>query len=205
MTITSTSPSSVREILFPGADSATKVQQQLQERSALQPAVQKLGVLPSGLVGAASDEVGSVVAGLLEMSVFDLLAAGWRKHAALVAAARQTVENPGEEQVVELATHRVTSTHRPRIDLEADGVAVGSVEVEIDLTFVVHAVRAVVVAGRLTALRSGLVDLEAKLSSEGVPIKTASRQIDLGLEAEVGPGIPLIEYVVLPEVPDRGD
>jgi hypothetical protein len=204
MTITTTSSSSVRALLFPGADSATQVQHQLEERSALEPAVKKLGGVPTGLVGAAAGEVGSVLAGLLEIDVLDLLAAGWMKHAALVVAARQTVENPGEEQVVDLATHRVMSAHRPRIDLEVDGVAVGSLDVQIDLTFVLHAVRAVVVAGRLTALRSGLVDLTAALSCEGVPIKTATHQIDLALEADLGTGLPLLEYVLLPEAPFPG-
>ena len=201
MITTSTSLPSVGALLFPGTESATQVQRLLEERAALKPAVETLGGVPSGLVGAASDEVGSIVAGLLEMDVFDLLVAGWRKHAALMAAARQTLETPGEEQVVELATHRVTSTHRPRIELVVDDVVVGSVDVQIDVSFVLHAVRAVVSAGRLTAVRSGLVDLGAELSCEGVPIKSVSRQIDLALEADLGPGVQLIEYVVLPEAP----
>jgi len=201
VTTTSTSLPSVGALLFPDAESARHVQRQLEERSALTPAVEKLRGVPSGLVGAAAGEVGSIVAGLLEMDVFDLLAAGWRKHAALVAAARQTLETPGEEQVVDLATHRVTSTHRPRIDLVVDDVVVGFVDVRIDVTFVLHAVRAVVVAGRLTSLRSGLADLGAELSCEGVPITSASRRIDLALEADLGPGVQLIEYVILPEAP----
>lgn len=204
MNIATTSPSSVRALLFPGADSATEVQRQLEERSALEPAVTKLGGVPSGLVGAAAGEVGSVLAGLLEMDLVDLLAAGWRKYEALTAAARQTIENPGEEQVVELATHRITSAHRPRIDLEVDGVSVGSVEVQIDVTFDLHAVQAVVFAGRLTALRSGLVDVTAALACEGVPITSATRRFDLAIEAGLGAGVPLIEYVVLPGAPVPG-
>jgi hypothetical protein len=201
MITTTTSLPSVRALLFPGADSATQVAERLEERSALDPAVRKQGGVPSGLVGVAAGKVGSIIAGFLEIDTFDLLAAGWRKHAALMAAARQTAESPGEEQVVELATHRVTSKHRPSIDLEVDEASVGSLDVEIDVTFVVHAVRGVVTAGRLTALRSGLVDLEAALSCEGVPIASERRQVDLALEVDLGSGVPLIDYVVLPEAP----
>ncbi len=201
MITTSTSLPSLRQLLFPGAETATQVEQQLEERSTLEPAVRKLDRVPSTLVGVAAGKVGSIVAGFLEIDVFDLLLAGWRKYEALMTAARQTVETPGEEQVVELVTHRVVSTHRPRIDVEVDGVEVGSVDVEIDVALVLHAVRAVVTAGRLTALRSGLVDIEAKLSCEGVEIASKNRRLDLALELDLGPGVSLLDYVVLPEAP----
>ncbi len=204
MITTSRSLPSVRALIFPGAESAPQVEQQLEERSALEPAVRRLASVPSGLVRVASEKVASIVAGFLEMDAFDLLLAGWRKYETVMTAARETVQNPREEQVVELATHRVTSSHRPKIDLEVDEVDVGSLDVQIDVTFVLHAVRAVVVAGRLTALRSGLVDIEAKLSCEGVEIPSTSRQFDLALEVDLGAGVPLLEYVVLPEAPGAG-
>jgi hypothetical protein len=195
MSTTTTTLPTVRAMLFPGADSVTQVERQLEERSALEPAVRRLDGVPSGLVEVAAGKVGAVLAGL---------AGGLRKHEALLTAAQQTAESPGEEQIVELATHRITSTHRPRIDVEVDDAPVGSIDVEIDVTFVLHAVRAVVAEGRLVALRSGLVDLEASLSCWGLPIASERRQVDLTLEVGLGSGIPLIEYVVLPEAPAAG-
>ena len=204
MSTTTTTLPTVRALLFPGADSVTQVERQLEERSALEPAVRRLDGVPSGLVEVAAGKVGAVLAGLLDIEAFDLLAGGLRKHEALMTAAQQTAESPGEEQIVELATHRITSTHRPRIDVEVDDAPVGSIDVEIDVTFVLHAVRAVVAEGRLVALRSGLVDLEASLSCGGLPIASERRQVDLTLEVGLGSGIPLIEYVVLPEAPAAG-
>jgi hypothetical protein len=204
MSTTATTLPTVRALLFPGADSVTQVERQLEERSALGPAVRRLDGVPSGLVEVAAGKVGAVLAGLLDIEAFDLLAGGWRKHEALMTAARQTAESQGGEQIVELATHRITSTHRPKIDVEVDDARVGSIDVEIDVTFVLHAVRAVVAGGRLVALRSGLVDLEASLSCEGLPIASERRQVDLALEVGLGSGIPLIEHVVLPEAPAAG-
>ncbi len=190
---------SVREVLFPGAGSATRVERRLEGRSALEPTVRRLAGVPDGLVGVAAGRVGSIVAGFLEMDTFDLLAAGWRGHEPLTTAARQTVSAPGEERVVELATHRVTSTHRPSVDLEIDDAPVGSVDVQVDVAFVLHAVRAVVTAGRLTALRSGLVDLDASLSCEGSSIASGSLAVDLALQADLERGPSLIDDAVVPE------
>jgi hypothetical protein len=204
MSTTTTTLPTVRTMLFPGAESVTQVERQLEERSALESAVQWLDGVPSGLVEVAAEKVGAVLVGLLDIEAFDLLAAGWQKHEALMTAAHQTAESPGEQQIVELATHRITSTHRPKIDVEVNDVRVGSIDVEIDVTFVLHAVRAVVASGRLVALRSGLVDLEASLSCGGLPIASERRQVNLALEVALGSAIPLIEYVVLPEAPAAG-
>jgi hypothetical protein len=170
------------------------VERRLEQRSALVPAVRRLAGVPSGLVGVAAGRVGSIVAGFLELGTFDLLAAGWRRYEPLTRAARRTVGPSGEEQVVELATHRVTCAHRPSVDLELDGVPVGSVDVQVDVAFVLHGVRAVVAAGRLTALRSGVIDVEASLACDGVEVAAASRRIDLELEGGLGAGVSLLEY-----------
>jgi hypothetical protein len=189
---------SVRELLFPGAGSASRVEQRLEERSALEPAVRRLAGVPRRQVGDAVRRVSSIVAGFLEMDAFDLLAAGWRGYEPLTTAARQTDAAPGEEQVFELATHRVTSCRRPSVDLEIDDAPVGSVDVQIDVSFVLRAVRAVVSGGRLTGLRAGLVDAEVRLSCEGAEVASASRRIDLAAEGGLGAGISLIEYAVDP-------
>jgi hypothetical protein len=191
-------------LLFPGADSVTQVERQLEEQSALEPAVRRLDGVPSGLVEVAAGKVGAVLAGLLDIKGVRPARRGVAEAWGADDGRRQTAESPGEEQIVKLATHRITSTHRPRIDVEVDDTRVGSIDVEIDVTFVLHAVRAVVAGGRLVALRSGLVDLEATLSCGGLPIASERRQVDLTLEVGLGSGIPLIEYVVLPEAPDVG-
>jgi len=61
----------------------------------------------------------------------DLAVAGWRRHAALTAAADRTRVNPGSWEVVDLATHRITSVHRPYVELLLNDVHVATVRFEL--------------------------------------------------------------------------
>jgi hypothetical protein len=70
--------------------------------------------------------------------------------------------------------------------------------VQIDVVFVLRAVRAVVTGGRLNSVRAGLIDLAASLSCEGVEIASGSRRIGLADEAGLGAGISLLEYALVP-------
>ena len=51
--------------------------------------------------------------GVLALDLGDLVIAGWRKQGQLAAAAERTAANPGTSELVELATHRVSSVHHP--------------------------------------------------------------------------------------------
>jgi hypothetical protein len=57
----------------------------------------------------AGGEVAAVAQQLLEMELGELAVAGWRKHAALTAAAERTLAT-GSSEVVDLASHRMTSS-----------------------------------------------------------------------------------------------
>jgi hypothetical protein len=156
-------------------------------------AVAALSGIPKTLAGAATNEIGSIVAGLLQMDLVDILVAGWRKHAALASAAEMTLRSPGEKQVVGLATHRIRSTHRPSVELVVDRVPVGKIDLEIELAADVHALRAVVSGGRLTTLDSGRIELSVTLSCEGAELKSIRHEVDPSFEFDLGAGVPLIE------------
>jgi hypothetical protein len=61
------------------------------------------------------------------------------KHAALAAAAERTAANPGSSEVVDLASHRITSVHRPSIELLVNNVRVAAVNFELQIELVVKA------------------------------------------------------------------
>ena len=82
MTLTTTRPSTVGGLLFPGTDPAGEIQHLLDDRAVLGLAVAALSRIPKTLAGAAIKEIGSIVAGLLQMDLVDLLVSGWRKHGA---------------------------------------------------------------------------------------------------------------------------
>jgi len=104
---------------------------------------------------AAGAELTDLAKGLLELDLGGLALAGWAKHRDLVAAATRTSEHPGSTELVELATHRITSVHRPSVDLLVDGVRVAVVRLELEVELLVRALVATVRLGHLIGLRSG--------------------------------------------------
>jgi hypothetical protein len=206
MTLVATRSPTIGGLLFPGGGSAEEIQQLLDDRGVVENAAASMGRIRSSLARAAAGEVGSVVAGLLDLDLVDVLVSGWQKYDALSLAAEETLLSPGQEHVIDLATHRITSTHAPSVELVVDGVPapIASIDFEIDLAAVIQALRAVVSGGKLTAIRSGDVELSAKLSCEGVELTSIEHRIDPSLELDLGSGVPLREplaTVWLPEPP----
>jgi hypothetical protein len=129
---------------------------------------------------------------LLDLDLADLLAAGWRKHAALAEAARITAADPAREQVVDLAAHRVTCTHSPALEIQLDGVKVATVDFELRVAFTVVGLAAAVREGRLVGLRSGRCELSVTLSAEGIPVVERNAEVDLAVMIPLGDGVPLV-------------
>jgi hypothetical protein len=105
--------------------------------------------------------------------------AGWRKQGQLAAAAERTAANPGTSEVVELATHRISSVHHPYVELFVNDVRVTTVNFELDLEFEVKALVATVRDGHLVSLHSGDCDLSATLTAEGVRLASRRQQFSL--------------------------
>ncbi|MEU2394036.1 hypothetical protein [Streptomyces sp. NPDC007369] len=143
------------------------------------------GILPGppGLAGAADraveSELARVVNGFLDLDLFSLLAHGWAKHSELRAAAHRTRLSPDVPELVALATHSITSTHHPSVELLVDGAPVSTVEVELTADFHIRALVAAVESARLTELHSGQCDIEAMLAVRGIQV--AARQGRLAL------------------------
>jgi len=180
-------------MLFGEGHAATALNEALNRDPPFGAAAPALHALGKGLRGAALRGMADQVARVLDRDVIDLMGAGWRRYEALTSAARRTLATPGAEEIVELADHRITSSHRPRIDVILDEVKLAEIHVEIDVTIDLHAVMAVVFAGRLTALHSGRASVEVALGIEGEPIARATREIELNLELPLGSGIRLVD------------
>ncbi len=128
---------------------------------------------------AASRQVSTTAAGLLDVNLADVLVAAWRKHKDLTAAARRTLAAPGSTELVDLASHRVTATQEPYISILVDGHRVAAIRFELSLVFDVSALLAEIHAGRLAALHSGRCGVTGALAVQG--IEAVSRQAHLDL------------------------
>jgi hypothetical protein len=129
--------------------------------------------------------------GLLELDLGSLALAGWRKHHDLLAAATRSAEHPGSTELVELATHQITSTHRPTVDVLVDGVRVAVLRLELEVVLLVRALVATVRGGHLIGLRSGSVDVRLSLSVAGRQVAAHRTTLASPLFVRLGDGIAL--------------
>jgi hypothetical protein len=148
--------------------------------------------LPQVMSEAAARELAAATAGLLNLNLPDVIVAGWRAHAELVAAARRTLASPGSTEFVGLAAHSVTVTQEPYVTLLADGHRIATLRLELSLVLGITAVVARVSAGRLTALESGHCDITATLAMQGIDVETKQTRLELPGVITLGTGIPLL-------------
>lgn len=130
---------------------------------------------------AASSQVASVAYGLLDLDLGDLVVAGWREQDELAAAAERTAANPGGAELVELATHRISSVHRPFVELLINDVHVATVNFELDIEFVVKALVVTVRNGHIVSLHSGICEVGAALAAEGLQLASRQAHFELPL------------------------
>jgi hypothetical protein len=130
---------------------------------------------------AASHQVAVVANGLLDLDLGDLVVAGWRKQGQLAAAAERTAANPGSSEVVELATHRISSAHHPFVELLVNDVHLATVTFDLEVEFVVKALVVTVRDGHVVSLHTGACDVTATLAAEGVQLASRQAHFELPL------------------------
>jgi len=130
---------------------------------------------------SADSQVATVAHGLLDLDLGNLVVAGWRKQGELAAAAERTAANPGSSEVVELASHRISSVHRPFVELLINGAHVATVNFELDIEFVVKALVVTVRNGHVVSLHTGACDLAATLAAEGLQLASRRAHLELPL------------------------
>lgn len=146
---------------------------------------------------AANDTLASVTAGLLDFDLGDALIYGWRTHDRLIHAAEETLRVPGRQDVVQLASHQVSWTRQPTIDLLIDGVLVHTFRFQLTLLFDVEIAAAVVQDGKLVALKSGDGSVTGTLALEmpggDITLLQQECKIDLHMIVRLGSGVPLLQ------------
>lgn len=207
-TATPAQPMTAADFFFPGSGSIGSfgvVSSDQASINAMADALQKQGALGSisaavktlsaaGL-GAVSNQIAAAAHGLLHLDrgLGGLVVQGWGQIAELTAAAKRTVAAPGSEEVVELATHSITWTHNPQIDVLVNDARVATMHFELSIRFTVKGLTATVRDGNLVRLSSGGCEVTGTLAAEGRPLAQREAQFQLPLLVPLGgDGIPLL-------------
>jgi hypothetical protein len=164
-----------------GRDTGQALAQALDEKAVLGSLDTGLQLVSQAGRQAANSQVATVAHDLLDLDLGDLVIAGWRKQGELAAAAERTSANPGSSEVVELATHRISSVHRPFVELLINDLHVASVNFELDIEFVVKALVVTVRNGHVVSLHTGACDVAATLAAEGLQLASRRAHFELPL------------------------
>jgi hypothetical protein len=179
---TLTRPLTTSAFLFGGAqDPDQALAHALKEHGVLGVLGPALQVLSHTGREAAGSQIATVAQELLDLDLGGLAVAGWRNHAALTAAADRTRAYPGSSEVVDLASHRITSVHRPYVELLLNDVHIATVRFELRVEFLVRALVATVRDGHVAALGIGACDATASLAAEGVLLVKQQARLDISL------------------------
>ena len=83
--------------------------------------------------------------------------------------------------MVKLATHRISSVHRPYVELLVNGVHLANVNFELEIEFVVTALVVTVREGHVVSVRAGECDVVATLAAEGFRLASRREHLELPL------------------------
>jgi hypothetical protein len=175
-------PLTTGDLLFgENQDTAQALAQALHEHGVLGSLDTALQLASEAGRQAVDSQVAVVANGLLDLDLGDLVVAGWRKQGELAAAAERTAANPGSPEVVQLATHRVRSVHRPFVELLVNDVHAATVTFDLEIEFVVKALVVTVRDGHVVSLNSGACDVAASLAAEGIRLASRRAHFELPL------------------------
>ena len=196
---TPVAPGTALALLFgPDQESPAAIAQRLRSADVGADIRGALDSLPPLTRAAAVDQVTTAAAGLLDINLADLVAAGWQKHADLTAAARRTLAALGSTDLVDLASHRVSAAQEPYVTILVDGHRVATVRFGLSLAFEISALLAEIRAGRLVALRSGRCAVIGALAIQGINVVTRQAHIDLPGIVSLRGGIRLLSVYDYP-------
>jgi hypothetical protein len=175
-------PLTAAHLLF-GEDQDTEpaLARALDDKGALGSLDTSLGQVSQAGRQAADRALAGVAHGLIDLDLGDMVAAGWRKEGELAAAAERTAADPDSSEVVELASQRITSRHRPYVDLLINDVHMARVGFELDIEFLVKTLVATVRGGQVVSLQSGSCQATGTLAAEGIQVASRRMSFDLPL------------------------
>ena len=184
---------STRAVLF-GEDNQEAQRQlikALAEHNAAELVVGGTRLLAAPARKVVRDQLASVGTQLVDLDIGDFVALGWRRHRALITAAKRTLEH-GDHEDVAMASHRIECKHQPYVDVMVDERRMARVTFDLAVALVLDGVVLVVRGGRVTEVRAGSVTVTASLSVEKVPLPPRTRSCPLVAVVNIRSGIPLL-------------
>jgi hypothetical protein len=166
-------PLTAADLLFGSSEDASQaLTREIMSASRAQNLGHALKHLPKVTREAAAREATSAAAGLMKVNLIDVLAAGWREHREVIAAARRTLATPGSKELVGVAPHRITTLQQPAVSVLIDGRRVHTLQLGLSIVFEVTGLVAGVSLGRLAGIHAGRCEVGVALTVHDIEVLT---------------------------------
>jgi hypothetical protein len=104
---------------------------------------------------------------LLGISVENLIINAWQKHKQIVDAEAATAGRPGSRRVVEIKSHTLRSTHRPKLEIVVGQEVVHTIPFEFTLVLRIESLVVTVSNGGVLSIGPGDATAEVVLKANG--------------------------------------
>ena len=94
---------------------------------------------------------------LLQIDLSDIFITAWNKSGTLRQHLEKSAHAPGKEIFLQLAEHKIASTHRPHVSLMKDGAEIARVEFEIAIELVLQGAVLRLLDGAIQEVQTGRV------------------------------------------------
>src|SRR4029453_297844 len=94
---------------------------------------------------------------LLQIDLADIFVAAWNKSGTLRQHLEKSAHSPGKEIFLQLAEHKIVSTHRPHVSLMKDGAEIARVEFEAAIELVLQGAVLRLLDGAIQDVQTGRV------------------------------------------------
>jgi hypothetical protein len=117
---------------------------------------------------------------VLDIGIPDILFRAWNKSDEIDSVLKQSREHPGVTSLVPLAEHRISSLHRPHIQVLYNGETLADIEVEIDLVLDIDAAIVKITDGQIRAISAGSCSVSGSVMIENIKVfELATGRIEL--------------------------
>ena len=103
---------------------------------------------------------------LLDISILDVMLGVWKKHAEFRKHVRISAADPTKTVVVHLGSHRITSEHRPAMEVRRDGSVLAELTFPVEVAFEVEAVELTLRGGAVREIRTGELKVRGTVKFE---------------------------------------
>ena len=120
----------------------------------------------------ALSDVAGAIPDLLEIDVSSVLVGAWKKGSELGGFTDPHQYAPDETILVELATHVVTSQHRPHLDLLVNGQPCGRLDFTVEIALRVEGIVLTIKDGKIWKATTGSCTASGRIACAGQALST---------------------------------